>query len=441
MNILENFGFKVFRLMEVKETDEYLLYDITKKKYNQYNLKRLLTIMDYILYEKAIDYKKIAVDELSYSDKQHKLSILKDWVDSYTKLIDNLGYKPIDDLIYEEENKIYFNLYKKEQLLKLECQEGDYIHIKSLIMNLTGHGDKGYDYFVKWLAWLIQNPLKRLPTSIILQGEQGTGKTKFCELVLKRIFGKNFCEIGQADINKEYNDFILGKQIIVANEVIHNDNKLLVPDKLKNFVTDEFLSINRKFKDTIYTRNYAQWIFVTNNDLPLKIEKGDRRYSVFKSKKLVNGTELIDGLLHNLDEELNHFVYDLKTMKVNFKEVSHPLMNEAKEDIIKLSQNSVEEFVDYLKDIGGIDIFAKKYKFDPAQVLFSSSLGSTIPTNIFYELYVRYCYEGGITYKFTRRSFSIHLKKLGFKDSVTTIDNDRRRVILIEGQIDERRHN
>jgi len=40
----------------------------------------------------------------------------------------------------------------------------------------------------------------------------------------------------------------MGKQLIVANEVIHNDNKFLVPDKLKNYVTDEKISINSSEK-------------------------------------------------------------------------------------------------------------------------------------------------------------------------------------------------
>jgi len=431
MSVLDNLGFKIFRLMEVKEQDEFLLYDKNTQKFNQFSQKRLISMLDYLFFERGIDYKDIAVSKLSYSDKVKNTQILSDWIKNESKIIDNLGYLPKNELFFTENDKILFNLYRKSALLSKKCNQGEFKNIKKLILNLVGGNKKEYDYFINWIGWQIQNPLHRLPTSIILQGEHGTGKTKFCELILKNIFGSNFCEIGQSDINKEYNDFILGKQLIVANEVIHNDNKLLVPDKLKNFVTDQYISINRKFKDTVYMKNYSQWIFVTNNDMPLKIERGDRRYTIFKSKKLKNGTQLIDDLLDNLEQELEHFVAYLFSLDIEFKYVSKPIMNEAKEDLIKLSQNSVEEFMDYIKVMGGIDLFAKKFNFSNEHLIINIEEGFGVPTNVFYELYVKYCSQAGITHKFTRRGFTIQLKRLGFGSKVAKLNEESIRIIQI----------
>lgn len=427
MSVLESFGFKVYRLREVKESDEFLLFDIEKKLYNQYSAKRFYDILDSELYENGIDYKEIAVNELSYSDNIKKISLLKDWVSRECKLIHNLSYQPSDEMIFEEDNKLFFNIYKKSKLLKQECSKKEFPHIKRLMLNLVGNNEEEFYYFINWIGWQIQNPLKRLPTSIILQGEQGTGKTQFCELVLKKLFASNFMEIGQTEINNDHNDFILGKQLIVANEVIHNDNKFLVPDKLKRYVTDEYLSINKKYKDTIYCRNFSQWIFVSNNDMPLKIDKGDRRYTIFKSKKLTNGFELIGNLINNLQEELEGFVYYIKNLNIDYDYVSTPLMNEAKKDLIKLSQNSVEEFIDFIREIGGFDNYVMNVNFE------STPKGLCLPTQVIYEIYCRFCVENGITHKFTRRNFTMQLKKAGLIDDIVRINEKTTRVILLEG--------
>jgi len=263
----EVFRFKVFRLKEVKETDEYLLYNIDTKEYNQYSFKRLLTILIDEIYYKQINLTEY-IQGLGIDILKNKLeNVLALWIKQEIKLINNLNYKPIDKIIFNDGVKLYFNIYKKSLILsRTDLKQGEYKYIKQLILNLVGNSEPEYIYFIKWIAWQVQNPLKRLPTSIILQGEQGTGKTQFCNRVLRRIFEENFIEIGQTDINADYNDYIMGKQLIVANEVIHNDNKYLIPDKLKNYVTDEHLRIAKKFKDSIVTTNYAQWIFVTNND-------------------------------------------------------------------------------------------------------------------------------------------------------------------------------
>lgn len=440
MGYLDNFGFKFYRLREARESDEFLFYNEKRQTYNQYSKKRLAQVLKKELEINNFDWKKFT-EFLKEKYEQSTISVDQIIEDDYI-LLDNLGYKPTNELIFKDGKKEFFNVYEESQLLqkKNELEIKSFDNIKKLIMNLVSNNENEYNYIIKWLAWQIQNPLQRLPTSIILQGEHGTGKTKFCELVLKPIFENNFCEIGQADINKEYNDYILGKQIIVANEVIHNDNKFLVPDKLKNYVTDEFLSINRKFKDTIYVRNYAHWIFVTNNPVPLKIEKGDRRYSVFKSKKLNNGRELIGNLLLNHEIEIKSFLRYLLDLEVTFMEVSEPLHNEAKTDIIKMSQNSVEEFLDFAEEVGGLDKLNSMYQDNN---YFTNSLQLEIKNdNIFvrteqlFKLYVKFCEDYGINMKFSRTGFTRQLKFLGYENTVQRIDNESVRVITLKNEQD-----
>lgn len=431
MTIIEGFGFKIYRLKEVKETEEFLLYDIKKRTYVQYNNKRLFNILKKELYLKGINIKNFARDILKLDQNINEDKLLKDWIEDEYILINSLNYKPIDNIIFEEDDKIYFNIYKKSSFLRnyKKIDKPEFPNIKALILNLTNNNKDEYIYFCKWLAWQIQNPLKRLPTSIIFQGEHGTGKSIFCNIVLKAIFADNFREIGQSDINKEHNEYILGKQIIVANEVIHNDNKYLVPDKLKNFVTDEYLSINQKYKDTIYAKNYAQWIFVTNNQVPLKIERGDRRYSVFQSKKLKDNKNVI-GLLDNQQEEISNFLSYLFNLDVDYEDVRHPLHNEAKEDIIKASYNSVEEMLDFMEELGGFDKLGDYFGIHP--FLIPTNSGVVIISNDLYKVYNLFCLENGIKHTFGKNSFSRQIKAYGLHKGVEWINEKSMRVFYIK---------
>jgi len=429
-------GLRIFRLKESKKDDEYLLYNIKKSMWNFYSKTRIIDYIDLELREMDFNLKDYYIKTLGdqYKDKKLNISkIIESFLYEQQELIDSIGYAPIDEVIIIDNNKKLFNTYQKSNLLKtLKDDEGDFFYIKKLITNLVGENKEEYNYFIKWIGWQLQNPMKRLPTSIILQGEQGTGKTKFCELILKNIFGRNFCEIGQTDINKEWNEFIMGKQLIVANEVIHNDNKFLVPDKLKNYVTDEYLSISQRFKNTIYVRNYAQWVFTTNNHLPLKIEKGDRRYSVFKSKKLINGFEIIGSLIEDLENQLTHFVNYLLKLDIEYDEVATPIENKAKAEIIKASWDSVEEFINNGMDVGGFDILEKN--LDSSTRFFTvhnNSTGSYVSAPDFYSLYKIFCVDAGHK-PFSRRNFTRQLSILGFENGNQRIGENSSRVIYIK---------
>ena len=442
--IFKELGFNIYLLRESKEQDEILIYNFKSKSYNQYSRKRAINFLYFELESRNICIVSLLKGEDQQVDekdtekfKAFKIKILNRIFDNELHLIDNIAYKPIDEQTFEENDKTYFNIYRKSQLLKnYKPNNLEFPTIKKLILNIVGNNEEYYTYFNKWLGWQIQHPLSRLPTAIILQGEQGTGKTKFCELVLKKIFDKNFTEISQAEINQDHNDYMMGKQLIVANEVIHNDNKYLVPDKLKNMVTDEFLTINQKFKDLKYMRNYAQFIFVSNNSVPIKVESGDRRYSIFKSLKLVDGWKLIDELEKNLESELQGYINYLYNLEIDFSEVSQPLDNIEKKDLIAANYNSVEDFYHTAQEVGGF--LSLNYSYDDANNLYYNHLEyhyiqdkKYLITSNLYNLYKKFCLDAG--YKsFGRSNFTRELKKFNIHASVQRIGEETLRVLEIK---------
>lgn len=445
MGEISNFGFQIYRLREAQENCEFLLYDVDNKSYYQYSYRRGIDMM-VMLIEKILDMSlKTYMIQENYLDKDSKSieyqTLLKTWIREDIKIIDNISYKPIDDMLYNEDGKLYFNTYQKSDLLKkeLKASTNDFDHIHKIILNLCDNDEKGYKYLVKWLAWQIQNPLQRLATSIVFQGQQGSGKTLFCNYILKPIFDKNFIEINQGDLNAEYSEYIMGKQIIVANEVIYNEKKISSSERLKNLVSDDFVNIRRKYKDSLYLRNYSQWIFTSNNQVPIRIEAKDRRFSVFKSKTLENGVQFFQNFDKVKEEEVEAFLYYLKNIPVILNEINYPYKNKAKADIIEASLNSVELFIHTIQENGGMDSLNSEYEEDGTGwknylYLIHKKENSYIKLDCFYKLYQKFCNHAGIKNQFGRNGFTSMLKHLTY--TITIIkdgENKSHRVMKLEG--------
>lgn len=420
--------YEVYYLEDEKKESCYLLYYPQKDYYVQKSINELLINLHYDLKDRGLDLEKIwHLDKLDkWEEKSHgeKQKIILNTIfckldkENRVKKVYNIGYEPTDNKFIHYENKVYFNTYKKTSLWDYYKKQDNYNFpkIKELLLNLCNNSEEYYLYFCKWLAWQVKNPDIKLPTAIILQGKQGSGKGTLKDLILDNLFGSNCQEINQTHLESSFNEYLLGKQIIVANEVMHNENRQTLPNILKNIITDKTITISRKFKKEIVGRNYTHWIFCTNSDNPIKIDEDDRRYSVFYSQKLRKG--LGKELRENLDYELKEFICYLKDLEVVFEEVSEPIMTDAKAEIIDLNKDSVEKFAEFLKQFRDFEEAFISVYGNPSIYYVNNNFGDGeeyILTDKIYLLYEKYCEiykERGI---FMKQNFSKRLSNKGVK--------------------------
>src|SRR6056297_438681 len=405
--------YEIYFLEDEKVESKYLLYYPDKNYYIQTSEQELLNTIYFDCQERGFDLgEHFNLEELieDYNHKpfKNKLKIQKDQIfrvlheEKRIKMVFNINYMPQDVKFFNLNGKRYFNIYNKSALLDYYKKEESYHfpHIKELLENLTGHDVKGLDYLCKWMAAILQNSLQKLPTAIILQGAQGSGKGTFKSFILDQIFGSNNVqEINQTNLESSFNEYLMGKQIIVANEVMHNDNRQTLPNVLKNLVTDPEITISRKFKKEVVGKNYTHWVFCTNSDNPIKIDEDDRRYTVFYSKKLKGGgraaAKFVKDLRENLEYEIKQFISYLKSFTVEFEDVHEPYMTEAKEDIIELNRDSVNRFIEYLKQFENLlDVQIELFGNDKLKIYHTDN-GSFILPDEFYKLYHKWCKDTG----------------------------------------------
>lgn len=436
---LDNYEFYI--LEAEKKDNGWVLYYPEQNYYVQKSLQDILTIVYYNCREKGIDlFEELNLTSL---DKWHEkgyrkqleimFSALYKKIDkeNRSKLVYNINYEPCEDKFIWYKNKKYFNTYKKTSWWDEFVEETQYTFplIKELLMNLCGQNDKNYEYLNNWLSFIINNPTTKIPTAIIFQGQQGSGKGRFKSLILDNIFGENCQEINQSSLESNFNDYLLGKQIIVANEVMHNENRQVLPNILKNLVTDEDITINQKYMKPIVGKNFTHWIFCTNSDNPIKIDPDDRRYSVFYSHKLKGGgkaaAKFIQELEKNLDHELKQYISYLKSLDVKYEDVHEPILTEAKQEIIEMNKDSVQRFIESLKQYK--DFFEAEVNIfggDKLTKLQEEKNGpwSHIPAEEFYKLYLHWTRETGEFGAFSKQNFGKKISNFGCQNKLKKIE-------------------
>lgn len=133
----------------------------------------------------------------------------------------------------------------------------------------------------RWLATLIARPDIRMKYGMLLLSEmQGTGKSTL-GTILKKVLGHwNVSEPGENDVVKsDNNDWLAEKQLVFVNE-IYAGHGWAAYNKLKTYVTDPVVHINKKYVPQYSIENWAHFILCSNETQALSMSHQDRRFFV-----------------------------------------------------------------------------------------------------------------------------------------------------------------
>ena len=318
------------------------IYDVHADKYilvhiNQYNMKGMLKSIK--LWDN--DEKKITA-----------------W-DVFEENMFNLTIKGIKFNSHDTDILSVFQDFKYDYL---DTYDIDIINdFLSLIREvICDNNEEMYKYVVSWIANIIQNPGLKNETALILKGLQGTGKNTFTNVICELLAGyaaMNITDI--SELTGNFNSVVESKMLIVLNELSNCSNgKQINFNTLKSIITDNTIRINEKNQPRRTAENVANFIFITNNSFPVKIEAGDRRYVVMSVNAKHKGDIEYFTKLHKsftkefYDNLLTYFFY----YNINDFNPRNIPMSEAKQDIIEASCSEFDEWINnhYLALIEGM---------------------------------------------------------------------------------------
>jgi hypothetical protein len=167
-------------------------------------------------------------------------------------------------------------------------------HIKHLIED-----PREQRIFLDWLAWVVQNPGKRVNWALLLQGVEGDGKSFFAFLI-KTVMGMANVRMMNANVLEgAFTGWAHGQCVAVIEEPrLHGHNKYDIINRIKPYITNETVEIHPKGRDPYNVDNTTNYFLPTNFRDALPINENDRRYCVMFSR-WQSRAELIEFNLEN----------------------------------------------------------------------------------------------------------------------------------------------
>ena len=204
---------------------------------------------------------------------EHKILRKKFWFYNswcgYNTEISN--YNPVGYALRHPERLRRFDDVSPE-LTEKEMEQNIVFHLKYIMCR---GDDRIFQWVWKWMQHCVRFPHKKLPTTLVFTGCQGSGKTYFWEQFSK-IFGRHGLNVPDANllIHKFGGEQICKRVFLVANEI---DYTGISRGQLKNLITNNTLQVEQKKDHIRIEPAYFNMVWTSNDKVPLQLERGSNR--------------------------------------------------------------------------------------------------------------------------------------------------------------------
>ena len=253
----------------------------------------------------------------------------------------------------------YRNTFKPTSYLQLTA--GEYQQPKTilaLMKHLVNGNEEYYHYFVNWLAYFYQG-LKKSQVSIVLRGNQGSGKGIFYNEVIKIIFGNDYCiQVNDKTLDTNFLGGVVDNRLFFnLDEISHNvaGNKN-IKNFLKALVTNDSITAEKKHKNIEgETKIYGQVLITSNEPYIIEVETSDRRFSIFSTGDNLRKCDYLgfgnyDDFSKSIKDELEDFCQYLKSYKVDDSLANTALDTAEKKALINSTNDKFKLFVNAIKN-------------------------------------------------------------------------------------------
>ena len=209
--------------------------------------------------------------------------------------------------------------------------------------------EKAYDFFIKWLAYPLQNPGKKLSTAVVLySAKQGVGKGSLAR-IMSDIYEDAFVEVLGSDLTEKYNHYLFRKQFVFIDE-IRTDSRSNVLDRIKSMITEPTFQWNQKYQPTMIMDNIANLLLATNYDYALPLTDPDRRFFVVDINTKPSEEFFIKFHAWRKDKgSASFYHYLLNNVNLTgFSPDAPAPMTEAKKEMIEQSKSDLEHSLDFM---------------------------------------------------------------------------------------------
>lgn len=185
-------------------------------------------------------------------------------------------------------------------------------HVRNIIC--SGNDDH-FDYLVKWMARVVQQPASPGQVAIVLQGGRGAGKGFFTS-GFGGLFGRHFLQVSSAShLVGNFNAHLRDALVVFSDEAFYAGDKKH-NSTLKTLITEDILPIESKGVDVEFGQNYVHLIMASNEDHVVRTGIDERRFFILRvSEDKKQDTAYFEAMAKDLDsggrENLLHYLMNV----------------------------------------------------------------------------------------------------------------------------------
>ncbi|MGO4551256.1 primase-helicase family protein [Lysobacter sp. 2RAF19] len=145
--------------------------------------------------------------------------------------------------------------------------------------NVCNGNREHFRYLLAWTADMMQDPDHKKGVAVVLRGEKGTGKSTFAD-ILRRLLGGHAIKVSHMKhLTGNFNGHLADKLLVVAEESFWAGDKN-DEGPLKDMITSDTLTVERKGVDAVEMRSVSRIVMVTNAAWAVPATRDERRYFV-----------------------------------------------------------------------------------------------------------------------------------------------------------------
>jgi hypothetical protein len=227
-----------------------------------------------------------------YDEKGKKINFIDTWTknNDEIRIYEKMNVYPNAELCPDNEFNIWtpFAMERVEEFTWRQDVLDDFLEfMKCTICGHLPHHKitLQYDYMMDWLAHLVQRPDQKPGKAPVLISKQGGGKGTFMRM-LKRILGdkKVFQSINpERDVWGNFNPMMEEAIVVFLDECTKSKTGGDSMETLKNYITEETMTINNKYIPSHDITSYHRIVDTTNKeDGGVEMSEDDRRFFVMR---------------------------------------------------------------------------------------------------------------------------------------------------------------
>lgn len=200
-----------------------------------------------------------------------------------------------------------------------------------------------FKYLICWLAWQVQFPGKKLHTSIVVRGKEGTGKSMIAAIMFQ-ILGNHYCVAPDAlQVFDKFNSMLDGKLFCFMDEMTWGGDKSKA-GILKKLLTENTRVSQRKFGLIRTVKNLMNFMIASNEDWVIPAGSGARRYTVFETTDWLKSQnrQVRKGLAETCPFSFAKYLYSVDLSEFNG---NVNIKTDALRSQVMRSMNPIHEFL------------------------------------------------------------------------------------------------